>query len=270
MKRIIFTLLYKDGYFIQSRNFRNQNVGDIKWLFENYNFLNISQGIDEIIILNISPNQNYRLNFLNVISEISKKCFVPIAAGGQINDINVAEEYIKSGAEKVVINSLLFEKPNEYIKISKKFGSQCLIANIDILKNIKNKKNIFNLYSHSSQNKINLDLKQWLKMAKECGAGEILIQSIYRDGTGKGVDFDILKSIKKNLDLPLILMGGIGNKNHFLESLKYKQIDAVSTANLLNFVGSTFISFRKELLKKNLPLVQWDEKKFQTLKNYFG
>ena len=107
-------------------------------------------------------------------------------------------------------------------------------------------------------------------MAKECGAGEILIQSIYGDGAGKGVDFDILKSIKKNLDLPLILMGGIGNKNHFLESLKYKQIDAVSTANLLNFVGSTFISFRKELLKKNLPLVQWDEKKFQTLKNYFG
>ena len=76
MKRIIFTLLYKDGYFTQSRNFRNQNVGDIKWLFKNYNFSNISQGIDEIILLNISSDKNYSSKFLNIISEISKKCFV--------------------------------------------------------------------------------------------------------------------------------------------------------------------------------------------------
>lgn len=269
MKRIIFTLLYKDGYFTQSRNFRNQNVGDIKWLFKNYNFSNISQGIDEIILLNISSDKNYSSKFLKIISEISKKCFVPIAAGGQINDIATAEDYIKSGAEKLVINSLLFKKPNEYIKISKKFGSQCLIANIDILKSIKNNKNIFNLYSNSSQIKINFDLNKWVNKAKECGAGEILIQSIYRDGTGKGIDTDILKSIKKNLDLPLIIMGGIGNKNHLHQALKYDQIDAVSTANLLNFVGSTFNSFRKELIKTNLPLVQWDEKKFSTLKNYF-
>ena len=104
-KRIIFTLLYSDGYFFQSRNFNIQKVGDIEWLLLNYNFDNISHFIDELIILDISREKKDRDNFLKNANKLIKKCFIPITFGGGISSLNIAKEYLSSGADKILINS---------------------------------------------------------------------------------------------------------------------------------------------------------------------
>lgn len=269
MKRIIFVLLYNNGSFVQSRNFRNQKVGDIEWLFNNYNFKLISQGIDEIVLLDISPDNINSENFLEVINKISSECFIPVTAGGKINSIIDADLYIKNGAEKLLINSLFFENLSECKKISKKYGKQCIVASIDVTKSLSNNNNKFNLYFNKSKNLSKMNINEWIELVDKNGAGEILIQSIYRDGTGKGLDLEIFDKLSSKNKLPTIALGGVGNELHISDALKNKNIDAVATANLLNFVGATFNSFRNNLIKKNINLVKWNQNIFEELKNFF-
>ena len=270
MKRIIFVLLYNSGFFVQSRNFRNQKVGDIEWLFNNYNFKLISQGIDEIVLLDISPDNINSDNFLEIINKISSECFIPVTAGGKINSISDADLYIKNGAEKLLINSLFFENLNECKKISQKYGKQCIVASIDITKSLSSNSNKFNLYFNKSKNLSKMKINEWIELVDKNGAGEILIQSIYRDGTGKGLDLEIFDKLSSKVKLPTIALGGVGNELHISDALKSNNIDAVATANLLNFVGATFNSFRHNLIKKNINLVKWDQNIFEEVKNFFN
>ena len=107
MKRVIFSLLFDNGQFVLSRNFRQQKVGDIDWVMNNYNLLNVSCGVDELVILDVGKTKNPE-EFSKCIKIISNSCFVPLAAGGGIHDLETAKKYINSGADKLVLNSALF------------------------------------------------------------------------------------------------------------------------------------------------------------------
>ena len=104
---MIFTLLYADGFFMLSRNFRLQKVGDLQWLKKNYNFSKISFSIDELIILDVSREERDEESFLDIINSLTEECFIPIAAGGGINSLEQARQRLYSGADKIVINSLI-------------------------------------------------------------------------------------------------------------------------------------------------------------------
>ena len=123
-KRLIFTLLYSNGYFFQSRNFNLQKVGDVNWLKENYNFKNISFFIDELIILNISKDKKEKEKFLDNIKKVSEFCFVPITIGGGIKNLNDAKFSLQSSCDKIFINSELFNNPGVINQISKVYGEQ--------------------------------------------------------------------------------------------------------------------------------------------------
>ena len=110
MKRLIFTLLYSDGYFMLSRNFRLQKVGDINWLFANYDLMNLTNYIDELIILNISKKK-IKNDFLKTINLISQKTFIPIAVGGFIENISDTEKLLKAGAKYIAISSYIWDNP---------------------------------------------------------------------------------------------------------------------------------------------------------------
>ena len=139
-KRIIFTLLYCDGYFVQSRNFNLQKVGDVNWLEKNYNFKKISYFIDELIVLDISRDKKDLDTFLKNLNLISKFCFMPISVGGGINSFDKVKKILSHGADKVVINSNLNLKLLS--EISKNYGHQSIVASIDF-KKIKNQYKIF-------------------------------------------------------------------------------------------------------------------------------
>ena len=130
-KRIIFTLLYSDGYFFQSRNFNIQKVGDVEWLLINYNFDNISYYIDELIILDISRGKKNRDSFLKNTNKLIKKCFIPITFGGGVSSLDIAKEYLSSGADKILINSSIYTNQEIINKISKIYGQQSIIINLD-------------------------------------------------------------------------------------------------------------------------------------------
>ena len=130
-KRLIFTLLYNQGQFVLSRNFRLQNVGDINWLQKNYDFSKISFSIDELIILDVSRGDRDPDKFSNVLATLSQGCFVPIAAGGGIACLEDARRLLRAGADKVVLNSPLYEHAELVESVAREFGQQCVVASVD-------------------------------------------------------------------------------------------------------------------------------------------
>lgn len=250
-KRLIFTLLVDEDQFVLSRNFTLQKVGNINWLFNNYNFLNISSFIDELIILNIRNKQKNFESFTSLVTKITKEIFIPIGVGGGIQNLNDVKKLLRCGADKIVINNLLLNNRKELKKIAKTIGRQSIIASIDIIK----KKNRFYIYDNDKA-KTTKELKDFLKNIPHEDIGELYITSIDRDGTGQGYLFEIIDKFKSNFQTPIIISGGAGNWKHLLEGLEHKNINAASTANLLNFIGSGFKNARTELLKK-LDLPKW-------------
>jgi imidazole glycerol-phosphate synthase subunit HisF len=265
-KRLIFTLLYDDGCFMLSRNFRLQRAGNIDWLTKNYDFRNISTSIDELIILDVSRKERNTDKFIEHIKTISKSCFIPIAAGGGILDRNHAELIIKSGADKLVINSALNCNPSFVKELIGIYGSQCIVASIDV----KKKKDDFEVYTNNGTIKVEISLREYIKQVKNIGIGEIYLNSMDMDGTGHGYAFDIIEKICNSIKVPIIIAGGAGNWHHLLESLQHNKVDAAATANLFNFIGQGFPTARKQLLRERMNLAEWNSNDFKTLNKEFN
>ncbi len=264
MKRVIFTLLYDSGKFVLSRNFRLQKIGDIDWLFENYKFEDISYGLDELLVLDISREKKDFNKFCEIINLISSKCFVPLTAGGNLNDINEVKNYFENGADKIFLNNAFHNNSQLCKEIISIYGKQSLIAGIDI----KKKNNEYFICKDHAQITTDIKLKDWIKfILNEIGAGEVLVQSIDRDGTANGLelDNDFLENFT-NLNVPLIIMGGAGKFEHFIEALNKEGVDAISTANLLNFIGDSFVKIKQNLIKQKIQTVEWNMNEMKDLK----
>ena len=251
-KRLIFTLLFQKDSFFLSRNFRLQKIGNFDWLKKNYDFSLIADSVDEIILLNVSRNENEINNFCEIIKTFTKECFIPISAGGKISNLDIAKKYIQSGADKLVINSNLFNK-NLLKKIANTFGEQCIVGSLDYIH--VNCKFIFYIKNGSTQ--LNLKNQNIFDNLTNLTIGAVILNSIDMDGTSNGFDFSILKKIPKNFQKPIIYAGGAGNYKHLVEAFKKKSIDSISTANLLNFVGDGLKDARKQIIKKNIKLAKW-------------
>jgi cyclase len=261
-KRLIFTLLYNDGSFMLSRNFRLQRAGNIEWLRSNYDFKNIAFSIDELIILDVSRNERNLVRFCDYIKAIAEECFIPVAAGGGITSHDHAKTILYSGADKLVINTALFKAPSFVKELVGIYGSQCIIASIDV----KKKMDVFEIYIDNGSNSTRLSCSEYIENIINLGIGEIYLNSMDNDGTGHGYQFDILDKFDSSVTLPLIFAGGAGNWHHLLEGLQHNMIDAVATANLFNFIGKGFPNARKELINKGIGLARWETTFYKELK----
>jgi len=253
-KRLIFTLIYSNGYFMQSRNFRLQKVGNLEWLEKNYNIQEASKSLDELIILNASRAEEDFINFIKIIKRISQKVYIPVSAGGKITKIDHIESLFKNGADKIVFNSTIYKNPDLVKMALLKYGSQSIIASIDYKKDIEK---IYNIYINNGQKCLEKDLFYHINKIEKIGFGEIYINSIDQDGTGFGYDFSVINTEKIKIKLPLIFAGGAGNHLHLKEGLIKDQISAVATANLFNFMHDGLVNARDEILKAGINLANW-------------
>tara|TARA_B100001057_G_scaffold461094_1_gene512789 strand:- start:54 stop:839 length:786 start_codon:yes stop_codon:yes gene_type:complete len=254
-KRLIFTLLFNENNFVLSRNFGLQKVGDLNWLEKNYRFSKVASSIDELIILDVSRTERDISIFSDQIKNLTKECFVPIAAGGGIKALEDASIILRSGADKIVLNSLLFEDSKEVEKISKKFGKQSIVASVDL----KKEKDQYRIFVKNGLKKIDISAKEWIKEINRMPVGEIIINSIDQDGTAQGLDLQILDLIDQDFNMPLILAGGAGHHLHISKALEHKNVDAVSTAHLFNFVGDGLKKCRDGLISEGFELAYWEK-----------
>jgi imidazole glycerol-phosphate synthase subunit HisF len=254
-KRVIFTLLYHDGEFMLSRNFRLQKVGSLKWLQSNYNFSHISCSIDELVVLNVSRGQKKSEDFCAALKEISEGCFIPIAAGGGVRTIELARNLLRSGADKVVVNSALYEKKGFIQDLSSEFGQQCLVASMDVKYSSEGD---FRVWSDCGRVCQPDSAAHWIEYVSEAAVGEIYLNSIDKDGTGQGYDFRLLDLLPSNLSKPIILAGGVGNASHLYSGLLEPRVDAVATAHLFNFVGDGLKQARQSIICNGINLPVWN------------
>jgi imidazole glycerol-phosphate synthase subunit HisF len=248
-QRIIFTLIYDDGFFCQSRNFRLQRVGDIKWLENNYKFQKIAFSIDELIIVNATRGKKNLSKFTKILDRLVDNVYIPISAGGGISSLEDAKLLFNHGADKLIINTALFRNTNLISNIVKYYGKQSIIASIDYRDN--------EVFISDGKEKVGSYLEQYIKHAELLGVGEIYLNSIKKDGTGFGFDLNTIEVIAGKINIPLIVAGGAGNQHHLLEAVKIKGVSAVATANLFNFIGESLPKARQHLIQNGANLVEW-------------
>lgn len=252
-KRLILNLFYLEGYFCLSRNFRLQKVGDINWLLNSYPFKQITNSIDELSIINVSKKNFNEISsiFLKDVDKVISKVFVPLTLGGGLRKIEDVEKLFDFGADKIQLNHMVQNNKDLIKKLSKRFGNQSLIAAVDI----KKIDDTYYVFQDHGQ-KQSLSLVQFLGEISFLNIGELNITSINKDGTGQGYETEIIKIIEsiEDLNIPLVISGGAGKPEHFLEVLKHPNVSGASTANLFNFMGSSFEQVKQFLLKNNVPM----------------
>ena len=251
--RVIFALIYASGSFNQSRNFRLQRVGDVNWLEKNYKFQNISFALDELVVLNACRNGKNMEEFGAVVSRLVRNVFIPIAAGGGIRNMQDVELLFNSGADKVVLNSCLYEDPSFVKNIVQRYGSQSVVASVDY----KLLDGHARVYIHDGSLALSDNLSNYFRHLGGLGVGEILLNSIDKDGTGFGYDLTTIKKYSREIKVPLIIMGGAGNETHLKDGLDQDGVSAVATANLFNFIGDGLPQAREFMLKEGANLAKW-------------
>lgn len=250
-----------------SRNFRLQKVGDINWLFDNYDFSKVSHGLDEMIVIDVSRSERNVEKFCEILKVISRKCFIPITAGGGITEFSIATRYLRNGADKLLLGSAFHLNPNLCSHIASYYGRQCLVGMADYEIQSDGLRKI--IISKGSL-RLNYKLSDWISLMDTIGAGEVIVQSIDRDGTAMGLDIDVCNDISQDHDSPLILMGGIGKAEHIIQGLNISRVDGVSTANLFNFIGSTFLRIRDSLIGSEIKIASWEEQDYDNYHNIFN
>jgi len=254
-KRLIFTLLYNQGQFMLSRNFRLQKVGNLKWLKTNYNFSHISFSIDELVVIDVSRNNRDTEAFCEDLKTLAEECFVPIAAGGGVKTIEHARTLLRSGADKVIVNTTLFEDSGFISELASEFGQQCVVASIDVKKTVEGN---YQIMIECGSKPLDESVTYWIEKLINNAVGEIYINSIDRDGTGQGYDMKLLDLLPQVMTKPVILAGGVGNSTHLDEGLSDPRVDAVATAHLFNFVGDGLKQARLSLIADGVNLPLWD------------
>ena len=251
-KRLIFVLYYDSGSFYLSRNFRLQRVGTSKWLVDKFKFSSIGMFIDEIVILNVArsiSSESEWQSFFEDVHFIMKNTFVPLTIGGGLRDFTAVLNCFQGGADKVLFNSSVVGNPELVSKCIEQFGSQAVIASLDLM--LKEDSSYISYVQNSTEEA--LPLRDHLRILDDLRVGEILVSSINQDGTGMGFDLELINQCR-GVTLPLIVAGGAGKPKHFEEALSLPHVDAAATGNLFNFIGSGFQDLRKYLLDAGLPV----------------
>lgn len=239
--RIIGVLNILDGIVVQSVNFlKYLPIGNPSIAVT---FLN-KWGIDEIIIQDIKATNNSECYLYKSLPKYVVNCQVPIAAGGGIKNLKDIENLIRNGADKVIINSAAHSNSKVINEGAKEFGDQAIIISIDI-KKINDK---YVIFTNSGRKKINLDLIDYIKMVDDFGVGEIILNSIDRNGTKQGYDLELLEIVQKNTSLPLIGNGGASRALHFNEAM-FLNLSGLAAGNFFHYTEHSVIT-TKSYLKK--------------------
>ena len=203
-----------------------------------------TQGVDEIIFMDIVASLYGRSQLVDIVKKTSESVFVPMTVGGGVRSISDVDNLLRAGADKVAVNTAAVHNPNLIRNISKKFGSQCMVLSIEAKHHSDEK---WEVYTDSGREKTGIDVFDWVKEGVRLGAGEILITSIDQEGTGKGFDNLLTQKVSRLSSVPVITSGGYGKPEH-LESILKSGTDAVAFADALHYGKTSIPELRKQVL----------------------
>ena len=250
-KRLIFTLLYERGNFVLSRNFRTQKIGNIEWLNTNYNFARVARFVDELVLINVSQDREFDEHFRGTLSQLLKGVFAPVTVGGGIQTLMDAGTLFDSGADKILLNKAIHEDPALIEELATKYGQQAVVGSLDVRTDEGTHLVMTNKASALGS------IENLQKLLLHGHIGELYVNSVNKDGTGQGMDPSIVDVVPSMSSVPIILAGGAGKPAHLAEAIAAPRVNAVATANLLNFVGDGLQRAREEMRLAGVNLAHW-------------
>ena len=249
-KRIIPCLDVKDGRVVKGINFVNlRDAGSPVEQARIYS----EAGADELVFLDITASIEARQSMLEVIKSTAEQVFIPFTVGGGIRNIEDIRLILRTGADKVSVNTAAVENPSLIEEGSKAFGSQCIVLAIDAKRKDPSS---WEVYTYGGRKPTGIDAVAWAKKGVELGAGEILLTSMDRDGTKDGYDLELTKAIAQAVNAPVIASGGAGNLEHLYEAFSVAGADAALAASIFHY-GEYSINQAKEYLKRKGIIVRF-------------
>lgn len=243
-KRVIPCMDVKDGRVVKGVNFVNlRDAGDPIELAQRYD----EQKADEVIFLDITATHEGRATTVALASRASEELHLPYCVGGGFRTVEDIRTMIAAGADKVSVNSAAVEDPTIITRAATAFGSQAIICAIDA-KQVAGNPNKWEVYVHGGRKNTGIDAVQWAQKVASCGAGEILLTSMDRDGSKDGFDIPLTRAIARAVDIPVIASGGVGTLEHFAEGIIEGEADAVLAASVFHF-GTYTVRQVKEYLR---------------------
>lgn len=206
---------------------------------------------DELVFLDITASHEKRDILLDVVRRVAENIFIPFTVGGGIRTIEDIALILKTGADKISINTQAVLTPELITKGSKKFGSQCVVVAIDAKSSGPSR---WEVYTHGGRKATGIDVVEWAKKCEELGAGEILLTSMDKDGTKSGYDIELLKAVCNHVGIPVIASGGAGTLEHFYEAIEFGKASAILAASLFHYREFTIPQVKEYLKSKNIPI----------------
>ena len=244
--RIIPCLDVKNGRVVKGINFVDlKDAGDPVEQAKIYS----DGGADEICFLDITASNENRDTIYEVVKETSKKCFVPLTVGGGIRSVEDINKLLNCGADKVSINTAAVQNSKVVEDSSKKFGSQCIVVAIDA----KRKGDTWEIFTHGGRTETGLNATEFALKMEKCGAGELLVTSMDKDGTQSGYDIELMKTISESVNIPVIASGGVGTLDHLVDGIK-SGASAVLAASIFHYGTYSVNEAKQYLASKDIPV----------------
>ncbi len=246
-KRIIACLDVRDGQVVKGVQFQElKHAGDPGALARRYNV----EGIDEVVILDITATLEKRQAMAKTIAAVAREIFLPLTVGGGIRTEEDADAAVEAGADKVSLNTAALKNPDLITTLAKRYGSQAVIVAIDA----KRRDDRFAVYVRSGTSDAARDAVEWAREAEACGAGEILLTSMDRDGTRAGFDCEMTAAVSDAVNIPVIASGGAGTFEHFTDVFTAGHADAALAASIFHYAESSVADLKRYLRERGIPV----------------
>jgi imidazole glycerol-phosphate synthase subunit HisF len=246
-KRIIACMDVRDGQVVKGVQFQElRHAGDPAALARRYNV----EGIDEVVVLDVTATLESRRTLARTISAVAKEIFLPLTVGGGIRSEDDAAAVVEAGADKVSLNTAALSNPSLITTLARRFGSQAVIVAIDA----KRRDSGFSVYVRSGTSDAARDAVEWARQAEACGAGEILLTSMDRDGTRAGFDCELTLAVSDAVNIPVIASGGAGGPEHFLDVFTRGCADAALAASIFHYADTGVADLKRYLSGNGVPI----------------
>jgi cyclase len=250
--RVIPCLDVKDGRVVKGVNFVDlRDAGDPVEAAIAYD----AAGADELTFLDITASHENRGTMLDVVRRTAEACFMPVTVGGGVRTVDDIRELLRSGADKVSINTAAVNR-REFVKeAAEKFGDQCVVVAIDA-KRVKRGggSDRWEIFTHGGRNATGIDAIEYAQEVVSLGAGELLLTSMDRDGTRQGFDIPLTRAIADSVSVPVIASGGVGNLDHLVEGIRDGHATAVLAASIFHFGEFTVRAAKEHMVRAGLPM----------------
>jgi cyclase len=249
-KRIIACLDVDGGRVVKGVQFENlRDAGDPAELAKAHS----ASGADEIVLLDISAAHERRTTLLDTVRRAARQLFIPFTVGGGIRTLEDAAAVFSAGADKISINSAALADPVLITRIAERFGSQAVVVAIDAKRSADMR---WGAFTHGGRTGTDRDAVAWAQEAEARGAGEILLTSMDRDGTGAGFDCELTRAIADSVRIPVIASGGAGGAQHFVEVFREGHADAALAASIFHYGFSRLSDLKLVIGSQGIP-VRW-------------